>query len=146
LPSRRFQSLHAGTRCRSGSIIGLGFVEVGYAKLYRGADAFVAILHAIGMPFADLLGGATIAVEIVGGLLILFGAFAPLAVAPMIIVLLVAIFAVHLPDGFSSIKLMSYDVVGAHFGQPGYETDLLYIAGLLALCVGGPVRSRWMDI
>ena len=33
---------------------------------------------------------------------------------------------------------MSYDAAGAHFGQPGYETDLLYIAGLLALCVGGP--------
>jgi putative oxidoreductase len=80
-----------------------------------------------------------IAVEIVGGLLILFGAFVPLAAAPMIIVLLVAIFTVHLPNGFSSIKLMSYDdAAGAHFGQPGYETDLLYIAGLLALCVGGP--------
>jgi len=119
-------------------IIGLGFVEHGYAKLYRGADAFIAILHAIGVPFADLLGWATIAVEIVGGLLILFGAFVPLAAAPMIIVLLVAIFTVHLPNGFSSIKLMSYDAAGAHFGQPGYETDLLYIAGLLALCVGGP--------
>ena len=90
------------------------------------------------MPFADLLGWATIAVEIVGGLLILFGAFVPLAAAPMIIVLLVAIFTVHLPNGFSSIKLMSYDAAGAHFGQPGYETDLLYIAGLLALRVGGP--------
>src|ERR1700722_2232993 len=32
----------------------------------------------------------------------------------------------------------STDAAGAHFGQPGYETDLLYIAGLLALCVGGP--------
>ena len=51
-----------------------------------------------------------IAVEIVGGLLILFGAFVPLAAAPMIIVLLVAIFTVHLPNGFRSIKLMSYDV------------------------------------
>jgi putative oxidoreductase len=55
----------------------------------------------------------------------------------MIVVLLVAIFTVHLPNGFSSIKLLSYDAMGAHFGQPGYETDLLYIAGLLALCVGG---------
>jgi putative oxidoreductase len=54
----------------------------------------------------------------------------------MITVLLVAIFTVHLPNGFSSIKLLSYDAMGAHFGQPGYETDLLYIAGLLALCVG----------
>ena len=36
-----------------------------------------------------------------------------------------------------SARLLSYDAMGAHFGQPGYETDLLYIAGLLALCVGG---------
>ena len=118
-------------------IIGLGFVEHGYAKLARGPDAFIAILHAIGMPFADLLGWATIVIEVVGGLLILLGAFVPLAAAPMIVVLLVAIFTVHLPYGFSSIKLMSYDASGAHFGQPGYETDLLYAAGLLALCVGG---------
>jgi putative oxidoreductase len=118
-------------------IVGFGFVEHGYAKLSRGADGFIAILHAIGIPFADLLGWATIAVEIVGGLLILAGAFVPAAAVPMIVVLLVAIFTVHLPNGFSSIKLISYDAAGAHFGQPGFETDLLYIAGLVALCVAG---------
>jgi putative oxidoreductase len=118
-------------------IVGLGFIEHGYAKLSRGADAFIMVLHAIGVPFADLLGSATIAVEIIGGLLILFGAFVRIAALPMIIVLLVAIFTVHLPNGFSSIKLMSYDAAGAHFGQPGYETDLLYVAALVALCIGG---------
>ena len=118
-------------------IVGLGFVQHGYAKLSRGADQFIAILHAIGMPFADLLGWATIIVEIGGGLLILAGAFVPVATVLMIVVLLVAIFTVHVPNGFSSIKLMSYDAAGAHFGQPGYETDLLYIACLLALCIGG---------
>jgi putative oxidoreductase len=118
--------------------LGFGFVEHGSAKLSRGADEFIAILHAIGMPFADLLGWATIVVEIFGGLMILAGAFIPLAAAPMIVVAVVAIFSVHLPNGFSSIKLISYDAAGAHFGQPGYETDLLYIAGLLALCIGGP--------
>jgi putative oxidoreductase len=56
---------------------------------------------------------------------------------PMIVVLLEAIVTVHLPNGFSSIKLVSYDAAGAHFGQPGYETDLLYLAGLFALCIGG---------
>lgn len=55
----------------------------------------------------------------------------------MIVVLLVAIVTVHLPNGFSSIKLLSYDAAGAHFGQPGYETDLLYIAGIVALCIMG---------
>jgi putative oxidoreductase len=38
-------------------IVGLGFIQHGSAKLSRGADEFVAIVHAIGMPFADLLGG-----------------------------------------------------------------------------------------
>jgi putative oxidoreductase len=118
-------------------VIGLGYFEHGYAKLARGADDFIAILHAIGMPFAALLGWATIIVETVGGLLILFGAVVPLAAVPMIVVLLVAIFTVHLPNGFSSIKLLSYDSAGVHFGQPGYETDLLYLAGLVALCIGG---------
>jgi len=121
-------------------IVGLGFIEHGYAKLFRGADAFSMILHAIGVPFPDLLGWATIVVEIIGGLLILFGAFVRIAALPMIIVLLVAIFSVHLPNGFSSIKLLSYDATGAHFGQPGYETDLLYVAALLALCIGGAGR------
>jgi putative oxidoreductase len=118
-------------------MVGLGFFEHGFAKLSRGAADFIAILHAMGMPFAHLLGWATIAVEIVGGLLVLFGAFVPAAALPMIVVLVVAIVAVHLPNGFSSIKLISYDSTGAHFGQPGYETDLLYLAGLLALCIGG---------
>ncbi|MBS0234534.1 MAG: DoxX family protein [Proteobacteria bacterium] len=118
-------------------IIGFGFIEHGYAKLARGWENFAGILHALGMPFADLLALATIAVEIVGGALILIGAFVPLAAIAMGIVLLVAIFSVHLPNGFSSIKLQSFDASGAHFGQPGYETDLLYLAGLVALCIGG---------
>jgi putative oxidoreductase len=118
-------------------MVGFGFIEHGYAKLARGPEAFVAILHAMGMPFAEVFGWATIAIEVVGGLLVLCGAFVPVAALPMAIVLLVAIVTVHLPNGFSSIKLMSYDAAGAHFGQPGYETDLLYLAALIALCIGG---------
>jgi len=49
----------------------------------------------------------------------------------------VAIFTVHLPYGFSSIKLEAVTAAGAHFGQPGYETDLLYLAALCALVLGG---------
>ena len=118
-------------------IVGFGFFQHGYAKLTRGPEAFISILHAIGMPFPDVLGWATIIFEIIGGLMILLGAFVPLAAVPMIVILLVAIITVHLPNGFSSVKLRSFDAAGAHFGQPGYETDLLYMAGLLALCFGG---------
>jgi len=44
---------------------------------------------------------------------------------------------VHLPNGFSSIKLQAVDAAGSHFGQPGYETDLLYIACIVALVLWG---------
>jgi putative oxidoreductase len=118
-------------------IVGFGFMQHGYAKLARGPDYFTHILAALGMPVPDLLAWATIAVELAGGAAILFGAFVALAAVPMAIVLFVAIVTVHIPNGFSSIKLQSVDAAGAHFGQPGYETDLLYLAGLIALVLGG---------
>lgn len=118
-------------------IVGYGFMEHGFAKLGRGVDGFAHILQAIGMPIPSLLAWATVAIEILGGLAILLGAFVTLASIPMAVVLLVAIFTVHLPNGFSSIKLQSFGPDGAHFGPPGYECDLLYLAGLVALVFGG---------
>src|SRR6478672_2424451 len=118
-------------------IVGFGFIQHGYAKLARGPEDFIGVLHAMGLPSSFLLGWLTIIVELVGGLMILVGALIPLAALPMMMVLFVAIITVHLPNGFSSIKLQSFDAAGAHFGQPGYETDLLYLASLLALCFGG---------
>ncbi len=122
-------------------IVGYGFMEHGYAKLARGPDNFIGILNALHVPFPTLAGWATILVELFGGLAILAGALIPLASIPMAAVLIVAIVTVHLPNGFSSIKLQSVTADGAHFGQPGYETDLLYLAGLAALVLGGP--GRW---
>jgi putative oxidoreductase len=118
-------------------IVGYGFMEHGYAKIAHGPEHFVNILHALHVPFPALMAWSTIAVELLGGLAVLLGALVPWASVPMIVVLLVAIFTVHAPNGFSSIKLLSVDMSGAHFGQPGYETDLLYIGGILALLLGG---------
>jgi putative oxidoreductase len=89
------------------------------------------------MPAPALLAWATILIELLGGLAVLLGALVPLASLLMAIVLLTAIFTVHLPNGFSSIKLVSVGTAGAYFGQPGYETDLLYLAALTALAIGG---------
>jgi putative oxidoreductase len=118
-------------------IVGYGFMAHGYAKLARGPDNFANILHALGMPAPTLLSWTTVLVELLGGLAVLAGAFIPLASIPMTVVLLVAILTVHLPYGFSSIELQTVTAAGAHFGQPGYETDLLYLAGLAALVLGG---------
>jgi putative oxidoreductase len=83
-------------------IVGLGFFEHGYAKLSHGADGFISILKAIGMPFAHFFGWSTIIVEMGGGLLVLLGAFLPVAAIPMMVVLLVAIFTVHLPNTYGT--------------------------------------------
>jgi putative oxidoreductase len=118
-------------------IVGLGFMQHGYAKLVRGPESFAGILHALGIPTPDFLAWITIAVELLGGLAVLVGTFVPLAAIPMIMILAVATVTVHWQNGFSSIKLLSVDTAGAHFGQPGYEADLLYLAALAALVIGG---------
>ena len=118
-------------------IVGYGFMEHGFAKLARGPDAFPAILQALGVPAPHLMGWLTILVEMVGGLFVLLGALIPLASIPMAAVLLVAMITVHLPYGFSSIKLQAVTASGAQFGPPGFETNLLYLACLAALVLGG---------
>jgi hypothetical protein len=53
---------------------------------------------------------------------------------------------------WAPLPLQSITATGAHFGQPGYETDLLYLACLVALVLGGsgPFAVdnwlfRWLD-
>ena len=118
-------------------IVGYGFMQHGFAKWSKGPEAFAVVLHAIGVPAPHLMAWLTILVEFFGGLAVLLGAFIPLASLPMAAVLLVAIFTVHLPYGFSSIKLLSVTAGRAQFGPPGYECDLLYLACLAALVIGG---------
>jgi putative oxidoreductase len=112
-------------------------MEHGYAKLSKGPEAFASILHAMNVPMPHFMAWLTILTELFGGLAMLLGVFVPLASAPMAAVLLVAMFTVHFQYGFSSIKLMAITPTGAKFGPPGYECDLLYLACLAALILGG---------
>ena len=118
-------------------IAGYGFFAHGVAKLERGPDHFADILQAIGTPAPHIMAWLTILVELFGGLAVLLGAFVVWASAPMVAVLLVAIFTVHLPFGFTSIKLLAVTADGPKFGPPGYETDLLYLACFATLLLGG---------
>jgi putative oxidoreductase len=118
-------------------IVGFGFMQHGFAKFSKGPEAFAAILHAIGVPAPHLMAWLTILIEFFGGFAVLLGALVPLVSLPMTAILLVAMFSVHLPYGFSSIKIMSVTSGRAQFGPPGYECDLLYVACLAALVLGG---------
>jgi putative oxidoreductase len=46
-------------------------------------------------------------------------------------------FTVHLKYGFSSVNTIGLTADGPKFGPPGYEINLLYIAGLISLILGG---------
>src|SRR5260370_42096894 len=114
-------------------IVGYGFMEHGFAKLSRGPEAFAAILQAMGVPAPHLMAWLTILTELIGGLAVLLGAFVSFVSLPMAVLLFVAIFSVHLPYGFSSIKLMGVTAGRAQFGPPGYDCNLPYLAGLWAV-------------
>src|SRR6266478_3045647 len=88
-------------------IVGYGFIEHGFAKMSRGPDTFAAILGALGVPAPHLMTWASILTEVLGGLAVLVGGFVTVASIPMAMLLFVAIFTVHLPNGFSSVKLVS---------------------------------------
>ena len=118
-------------------VVGYGFVAHGYAKVVNGPDRFVDSLHALGVPASHAMAWLTIVFELVGGLAVLVGAWIPLVSLPLATILVVAAITVHLPYGFSSIKLREVTAAGPQFGPPGYETDLLYIAALATLVLGG---------
>jgi putative oxidoreductase len=119
-------------------IVGFGFMQHGYAKLVKGPETFAGILQALGVPAPHFMAWITILTELFGGFAVILGAFVTLASLPMAVLLLVAIFTVHLPYGFSSIKLMAVTADGAQFGKPGYECNLLYLACLATLVMAGP--------
>ena len=118
-------------------IVGYGFMAHGFAKLSRGPDVFIGILQALGVPAPTVMAWSTILIELLGGLAVLLGAFVVVVSVPMAAMMLVAIFTVHLPYGFTAIKLEAVTSEGPQFGSPGYEVNLLYLACLAALVLGG---------
>ena len=127
-------------------VIGFGFMAHGWAKLSRGPDKFAGVLVWIGVPFPHFMAWLTTLTELVTGFAMFVGAFVALASIPMVIVLLVAMFTVHLQYGFSSINTIGMNpVTGPEFGPPGMETDLLYIGGLILLALGTGAGALSVD-
>jgi putative oxidoreductase len=118
-------------------IIGFGFMAHGWAKLSRGPSGFARLLEQIGAPLPEATAWVSTFIEILGGLAILAGALVAVVSIPLIVMMLVALFTVHLRYGFSAINTIGLTADGPQFGPPGIEVNLLYIAGLLALILAG---------
>jgi putative oxidoreductase len=118
-------------------IIGVGFMAHGWAKLSRGPAGFEKLLIQVGSPLPHFTSWLVPLTELLGGCAILVGALVVFISVPLMITMLVAMLTVNVHYGFSSIKTIGLTPQGPLFGPPGYEINLLYIAGLLSLMLTG---------
>src|SRR4051794_9726703 len=128
--------------------VGYGFMAHGYAKFSRGPETFAVVLHTLGVPAPELAAWVATLTELIGGAAVMLGVLIPWVSIPMAGVLLTALVTVHLPYGFFSVKFAEVTETGIKFGTVGYEILLLYLAGLVALVLGGPGAlsvEQWLD-
>jgi len=118
-------------------ILGVGFMVHGWAKWSRGPAAFAELLKQAHVPFPLANAWLVTLLEISGGLALLLGAFVTIVSLPLILSMLGAMFTVNIKYGFSAVNTIGLTPEGPQFGPPGYEINLLYIAGLVALILGG---------
>ena len=118
-------------------IIGVGFMVHGWAKWSRGPAEFAELLKQAHVPLPLANAWLVTLLEIFGGLAVLIGAFAAVVSIPLILSMLGAMFTVNIHYGFSAVRTIGLTPEGPQFGPPGYEINLLYIAGLVALMLGG---------
>lgn len=118
-------------------IIGFGFMAHGWAKITRGTAGFEKLLLQTSVPFPHLNAAIVPYLELAGGFAILCGAFIIIVAVPLIVIMLVAMFTIHINYGFSSVKTIGLTAEGPKFGPPGYEISLLYVAGLISLMLTG---------
>jgi putative oxidoreductase len=136
MPFSRLSAKHALIPLRL--MIGFGFLAHGWAKWNRGPAKFGILLERLGLPMPALLAWVGTFTEIVGGVALLVGIAVVLAWIPLAVMMLVAMFTIHIHYGFSAVNTIGLTAAGPVLGPPGYEINLLYLAGLFALGVSGP--------
>jgi putative oxidoreductase len=109
-------------------VLGLIFVAHGGAKLLGGVGGTVAFFGSLGIPLPFLAAWVITLLEFLGGMFLIVGLFVLPTAILLAVHMLVGIILVHVPNGFFVI---GPDAAG------GYEFNLLLIAGLLSLLLGG---------
>ncbi len=107
-------------------ILAYGFYGPAMMKLGN-IDGIIEWFSGMGMPFPALNAYLATATETAGFVLLFLGLGTRLISIPLIIVMLVAIFTVHIGNGFEA-------------GNNGFEIPLYYLLMLFSLIITGPGR------
>lgn len=124
-------------------LLGIGFIYHGYPKVFTdpGHESFAGMLGGIGVPLPELSAYAIGAFELFGGMLLVLGVAVRAVAALGVVQMIVAALTVHLPAGFNFMNVTGTTPDGSmQFGLPGYEVNVLYIAGFLSLLLSGAGR------
>jgi len=98
-------------------IIAYGFYEPAMSK-WKDIDSVAGWFASMGIPFPTLNAYMAAGTEILGVGLLVLGLFTRLISLPLIVIMIVAIFTVHLDNGFSA-------------GTNGFEIPLYYMIFLM---------------
>ena len=107
-------------------LLGAAFVAHGIAKFTGGIENTAGFFGSLGIPAPGLMAPLVAAIETLGGLALIAGAFVPITSVVLIFVMLGAMFTFHWNNGFFFTNQ-----------PPGIEVNLIYIAGLLSLMFSG---------
>ena len=104
-------------------VLAYGFWSPAMMK-WKNIDQIITWFSGMGIPFPQLNAYLSASTELAGSIFLTLGLMTRLISIPLMIVMLVAIFTVHLPNGFES-------------GNNGFEIPLYYLVMLISLFANG---------
>jgi putative oxidoreductase len=107
--------------------LGAIFLTHGWQKFVGGVPGVAGFLGSLGFPAPEVFAVLLIAIEIVGGALLILGAYTHWVAKALAAVALIAIITVHFKNGFN--------------GPGGYEYVLLMLAAAVSLMITG--AGKW---
>ena len=128
---RALEGIHPGWGITAVRVMmGIILIVAGYQKLAGGIEGFSGFVGSVGIPLPSLMGPFIVALELIGGLLVLIGLGTRWLGILLVIEFLVTTFIIKLP----------------RMGWDPAQIDLMMLAGALMLLLAGPGKASVDEI